>query len=130
MQIVRTIVWVLLLVALLIFSAFNWNPVEVKIWEGLVLETKIPALVVVSFLLGLIPMWLLHKANAFYMSRRISSLETAARTAATTPVAPAAPVTETVVVEKPVVVDDTATSTDPVVPENEKPRDNLSPEPR
>ena len=37
MQIVRTIVWVLLLVALLIFSAFNWNPVEVKIWEGLVL---------------------------------------------------------------------------------------------
>jgi hypothetical protein len=37
MQIVRTIVWVLLLVALLIFSAFNWNPVDVKIWEDLIL---------------------------------------------------------------------------------------------
>jgi uncharacterized integral membrane protein len=70
MQIVRTIVWVLLLVALLVFSAFNWKPVEVKIWEGLVLETKIPALVVVSFLIGLIPMWMLHRANRFYMSRR------------------------------------------------------------
>jgi uncharacterized integral membrane protein len=88
MQIVRTIVWVLLLAALLVFSAFNWKPVEVKIWEGLVLETKIPALVVISFMIGLIPMWMLHRANRFYMSRRISSLETAARSAAVTPVAP------------------------------------------
>jgi uncharacterized integral membrane protein len=88
MQIVRTIVWVLLLVVLLIFSINNWNPVQVKIWEGLVLETKIPALVVISFLLGLLPMWLLHKITAFSARRRISSLETAARTAAVTPVAP------------------------------------------
>ena len=87
MQIVRTIVWVLLLVALLIFTINNWNPVEVKIWEGLVLETKIPALVIISFLLGLVPMWLLHRGKAFYLNRRISSLETAARTAAVTPVA-------------------------------------------
>ena len=51
MKVVRTIVWVLLLIALLIFSINNWNPVEVKIWEGLILETKIPALVVISFLI-------------------------------------------------------------------------------
>ena len=86
MQIVRTIVWVLLLVALLLFSAFNWRPVEVKIWEGLILETKIPALVIISFLLGLMPMWMLHKAQRFHFTRRISSLESAARSAATTPV--------------------------------------------
>ena len=89
MQIVRTIIWVLLLVVLLIFSINNWNPVEVKIWEGLVLETKIPALVVISFLVGLIPMWLLHRGKVFYLNRRVASLETAARTAAVTPVAPA-----------------------------------------
>ena len=56
MQIIRTAVWVLLLVALLLFSLNNWNPVEVKIWEGLILETKLPALVLLSFLLGLLPM--------------------------------------------------------------------------
>jgi putative membrane protein len=89
MQIVRTIVWVLLLVVLLIFSINNWNPVEVKIWEGLVLETKIPALVVISFLLGLLPMWLLHRITAYSARRKITSLQTAARTAAVTPVAPA-----------------------------------------
>ena len=50
MQIVRTIGWVLLLFSLLAFSFFNWKPVEVQIWSNLVLETKLPALVVVSFL--------------------------------------------------------------------------------
>jgi len=90
MQIVRTIVWVLLLVALLLFSINNWNPVEVKIWEGLVLETKIPALVVIAFLLGLVPMWLMHRVSQWYFKRRLGSLETAARAAAMTP--PPAPV--------------------------------------
>jgi hypothetical protein len=82
MQIVRTIVWVLLLAALLVFSAFNWNPVEVKIWEGLVLETKIPALVVIAFLLGLVPMWLMHRVSQWYYKRRLGSLESAAARAA------------------------------------------------
>src|SRR5262245_43910038 len=90
MKIVRTIVWVLVLVALLIFSVNNWNPVEVKIWEGLVLETKIPALVLISFLLGLGPMWLLHRANRWNNERRIASLESAVRASAMTPPAPRA----------------------------------------
>jgi lipopolysaccharide assembly protein A len=129
MQIVRTIVWVLLLVALLLFTAFNWRPVEVKIWEGLILETKIPALVVISFLLGLVPMWMLHKTQTFHYNRRISSLESAARTAATTPVvssAVPAPADEAAVAGTPV---DPAPDARPV-PESEKPRDNLSPEER
>lgn len=84
MKIVRTIVWVLLLVALLIFSINNWNSVEVRIWEGLLLETKIPALVILSFLIGLVPMWLLHLGTKWRLKRRIASLEAAARHAAET----------------------------------------------
>ena len=72
MQIVRTILWVALLVLLLAFSFFNWRPVEVQIWDNLVLETKIPALVVTSFLLGLIPMWLVHRGSKWRLQRRIS----------------------------------------------------------
>ena len=130
MQIVRTIVWVLLLVALLLFSAFNWNPVEVKIWEGLILETKIPALVIVSFLLGLVPMWLMSKTQRFYMNRRISSLESAARSAATTPVVATtdAPADTVVVTEDaPTPLQEDAPPPEPVR-DGDKPRDNLSPE--
>ena len=78
MQFVRTLLWVLILVGLLVFSFFNWRPVEVTIWENLVLETKVSALVIVSFLLGLLPMWLLHRGASWRLKRRISSLETAA----------------------------------------------------
>ena len=79
MQFVRTLIWVLILAALLIFTAFNWRPVEVQIWTNLVLETKIPALVIVAFLLGLVPTWLLHRGTRWRLNRRISHLETAAR---------------------------------------------------
>jgi len=81
MQIIRTIVWVILLIALLLFSINNWQDVEVKIWEGLILQTKLPALVVVSFLLGLLPMWLLHKTAAWRLRRRIGTLENSVRAA-------------------------------------------------
>ena len=81
MQIIRTIVWVSLLIALLLFSINNWQDVEIKIWEGLILQTKLPALVVVSFLLGLIPMWLLHKGSRWRLNRRIGVLESNVATA-------------------------------------------------
>jgi uncharacterized integral membrane protein len=82
MQIVRTIVWVLLLVALLLFSINNWQDVEVKIWENLILQTKLPALVIASFLLGLLPMWLLHKGTRWRFNRRINALENTVKAAA------------------------------------------------
>lgn len=79
MQIVRTIIWVLFFVALLAFSFFNWDPVEVTLWENLILETKVPALVIVFFLLGLLPMWAYHRSVKWSLNRRIRSLENAAR---------------------------------------------------
>ena len=80
MQIVRTFVWVLIFVGLLLFSWFNWTAVEVTIWENLLVETKVPALVIVSFLLGLLPMWIYHRGVRWTLTRKIASLENAART--------------------------------------------------
>ncbi|MFB0611148.1 LapA family protein [Aurantiacibacter poecillastricola] len=88
MQIVRTVVWVLLLVGLLLFSVANWTDVTVRIWDGIVVDTKIPAIVIVSFLIGFVPMWMYHRASKWRLQRKIGSLENAARTAAATPVAP------------------------------------------
>jgi hypothetical protein len=76
MHIVRTVIWVVLLAALLLFSIANWGPVvTVRIWEGLVVDTKIPAIVLVSFLIGFVPMWLYHRADRWRMQRRTHSLE-------------------------------------------------------
>ena len=93
MQIIRTVIWVLLLVGLLAFSWANWEPnVTVKIWSNLVIDTKIPAIVIVSFLIGFVPMWMLHRGNSWRLSRRIGTLEKTVRDAAGTPAPTAAPV--------------------------------------
>lgn len=92
MAILRTIFWVLLTALLVLFSVNNWTPVEVRIWQSLVLETKLPALVVAAFLIGLVPMWLLHRASLWRTRRRLASLEsTMARPAAVGQAAPPPP---------------------------------------
>jgi putative membrane protein len=97
MKYVRMIVWMLLLVVLVAFSIANWNPVEVKIWDNLILETKIPALVIVAFLLGLVPMWLIHRGVRWRLERRIAGLETAHRNLNPAPTpAPAPAASETI----------------------------------
>ena len=85
MQIIRTVVWVLVIVALFLFSLNNWTPVEIKIWEGLILETKLPALVLIAFLLGLAPMWLLAKTAKWRLNRRINALENSVKANAAPP---------------------------------------------
>ena len=88
MQIVRTVIWVLLLVGLLLFSIANWDPtVTVRIWDDIVVDTKIPAIVIVSFMIGFLPMWLYYRGSKWSMQRKVANLESAARTAAATPVA-------------------------------------------
>ncbi|MBX7493358.1 DUF1049 domain-containing protein [Qipengyuania sp. 1NDW9] len=78
MQIVRTILWILLLVGVLAFSFGNWDrQIDVRIWPGIVWDTRVPALVIVSFILGLLPMWIYHRGVRWRQSRRITALETA-----------------------------------------------------
>ncbi|MBU1253372.1 MAG: hypothetical protein KKE69_03125, partial [Alphaproteobacteria bacterium] len=48
-------------------------------WTNTVLETKIPALAITAFLLGLVPMWLIHRGTKWRLERRTATLESAAR---------------------------------------------------
>ncbi|SFP14273.1 hypothetical protein [Qipengyuania nanhaisediminis] len=78
MQIVRTILWIALLVAILAFSFGNWDKqIDVRIWPGIVWDTRVPALVIVSFLIGIVPMWLYHRGVRWRHTRRITALEQA-----------------------------------------------------
>ena len=94
MQIIRTVIWVLVLVALGLFTLNNWQPVEVKLWEGIILETKLPALVIVSFLMGFLPMWLLHKGVRWRLNRRIGLMENTVKASSMGNPAPVATTTQ------------------------------------
>ena len=53
-----------------------------NLWENLVLETKVPVLVILAFLLGLVPMWLYHRSVKWSLGRRIRSLEASIKSTA------------------------------------------------
>ncbi len=75
MQFLKTLFWVILIVAITVFAINNWVPVSVKLWGGMLLDTKLPMLVIVSLLIGFLPLWLWHRITHWRMKRRINSLE-------------------------------------------------------
>ncbi|SIO03264.1 hypothetical protein SAMN02745824_2703 [Parasphingorhabdus marina DSM 22363] len=81
MQFIKTLFWVILAVILVVFAANNWSPTSVLVWQDIRVDTKLPVLVIGAFLLGFLPMWILHRTMKWRMSRRIKTLEAAARPA-------------------------------------------------
>lgn len=102
MGILRTIIWVFLTIVLVLFAMANWNPVTVTIWPGQVLDTKLPVLIVVAFLLGSLPMWIALRTARWSLRRRLDSSERqladlramANRSAEPAPASAAAPVND------------------------------------
>lgn len=77
MQFLKTAFWVVLAVLIALFSYNNWTTATIRLWGDLWLETPLPVLVIVSFLAGCVPMWLLHKATRWSMRRKLDSAERA-----------------------------------------------------
>lgn len=82
MKILRTILWILAAFGFLIFAIYNWQPVELTLWQNLVLETKVPVLALLAFAGGFVPMWALHRSITWGLNRRIRALETSLKNAA------------------------------------------------
>ncbi len=75
MQFLRTIFWVVIAVLLVVFSISNWTDVDINLWSGLVLATKLPVAIFVAFLLGLVPYFLLHRATKWSLQRKLMQVE-------------------------------------------------------
>ena len=75
MNTLRTIIWVILAVLLVVFSIFNWETTNVRFWPGMLLETKLPVLILGAFLLGSLPMWLAYKTTKFQYRRKLTISE-------------------------------------------------------
>jgi uncharacterized integral membrane protein len=88
MQFLKTLFWVALAVILVLFATVNWESVTMNLWGGLQADVKLPVLILISFLLGFLPMLVVHRARIWTMRRRLEALERqAAAVAYTTPVA-------------------------------------------
>ena len=71
----KTLMWVVVAVGIALFSMANWQPVEVLVWPELILETKLPVLIVIAFLAGALPMWVMLRAARWSLHRRLDNSE-------------------------------------------------------
>jgi uncharacterized integral membrane protein len=112
MQIIRTILWVLITAVLVAFIAMNWTKVPVNIWpmdDGnyLHLEWPVGVIALVFFLLGAVPMWIVHRAGRWRMQRRIHALEnTVSATSAPSASTLAEPASASMPLTAPVIADE------------------------
>ena len=77
MQFLKTLFWVLIAVAAMLFAFNNWSMVTLNLWGGLQLDTRLPVLLFGAFLIGLVPAMLIHRATRWSLKRRITTMEKA-----------------------------------------------------
>ena len=87
MQFLKTLFWVLVAVIVVLFAYRNWAPVTLNLWDDIQADINIPLLLLVFFLLGFLPTWLLMRTRLWSYRRRLDALErTRASTSAATPI--------------------------------------------
>jgi putative membrane protein len=77
MRFVTIAVYIVIGVLLAWFAAINWLPVTLKLWGDYELTIRLPALLLLTFLLGALPLALLHSFSRWRWRRRVARLEQA-----------------------------------------------------
>jgi putative membrane protein len=77
MQFLKTIFWVILAVVAVVFSLGNWTPVTLELWGDVQVDSKLPVLMIGAFLVGLVPMMIVHRATRWRLRKRLESTERA-----------------------------------------------------
>ena len=97
MQFLKTLFWVLIAVIVALFGSRNWSDVTLNPWGDIQADVKLPVLMVLVFLIGFLPTWLIMRARIWSMRRRIDAIERNRLASLPTEPAPAVPAEEPVI---------------------------------
>lgn len=76
MQFLKTLFWVLVAVVLAIFAVYNVNTwVDVALPSNLTVNILLPLLVIGAFLVGVLLVWLPHRASVWSWRRKVDVTE-------------------------------------------------------
>jgi uncharacterized integral membrane protein len=73
MQFLKTLFWVVLAILLVLFARGNWEAVTLELWGDLEVDVKLPVHLLAVFLLGFLPMFILHRARLWSLNRRLEA---------------------------------------------------------
>jgi uncharacterized integral membrane protein len=72
LRFLKTLFWIVIAVLVTLFAARNWRDVTISLWGNLEADVKIPLLLAVIFLIGLIPTILVYRAKIWRLNNRIT----------------------------------------------------------
>jgi uncharacterized integral membrane protein len=75
MQFLKTIFWVLVAVLVALFATRNWSDLTLNLWGDIQADMKIPVLMLIIFLIGFLPTWLIMRARIWTMRRKLEALD-------------------------------------------------------
>lgn len=75
MQFLKTLFWVLIAVIVVLFASRNWSDVTLNLWSDIQADIKLPVLLLIAFLIGFLPTWLIMRARIWSHRRRIDAME-------------------------------------------------------
>jgi uncharacterized integral membrane protein len=75
MQFLKTLFWVLVAVLVALFASRNWSDVTLNLWGDIQADIKLPVLLLFTFLLGFVPIWLLMRTRLWALNRRVDAME-------------------------------------------------------
>ena len=75
MQFLRTLFWVVIAAFVAIIASENWRDVTLDLWGNLQADIKLPVLLILAFLLGFLPTWLVMRGKIWQLRRRFGHEE-------------------------------------------------------
>jgi putative membrane protein len=82
MHFLKTLFWVLIAVVAALFATRNWTDVTLNLWGDIQADIKVPVLLLLAFLLGWLPTYLVMRARLWTLKRRVETFERNQATAA------------------------------------------------
>ena len=75
MNFLKTLFWVVVAVSLAIFANRNWNDVTLNLWGNIQAEVKLPVLLLLTFLIGFLPPYLIMRGRVWNLRRKLAVAE-------------------------------------------------------
>ena len=75
MNFLKTLFWIVVAVFLAIFANRNWTDVTINLWGNIQADVKLPVLILLTFLIGLLPPFLVLRGRIWNLKRKLALAE-------------------------------------------------------
>lgn len=75
MQFLKTLLWIVIAVSLAIMASQNWNDVSINLWGNLQVDIKLPILLLLTFLIGFLPIYFIMRGRLWSLRRKLTLAE-------------------------------------------------------